>query len=444
MTRMPRALIVALVAVSCLAAAARASDDVVTREMVREELDAWRAASGNEFRAYWKEGLQLDAFDGQFTMGFHGRIQADFTFFPEGNEQLEEAIDDEFRSQFQFRRLWTSVAGRITKYASYMLQIGWLGNVADFAVLDAWVQFEGLDGCLGCWVPKVRVGHTQEPIGLAWLTSSKYMMMTAWPLPTSAFTPGYNSGVTLLRNFYGDRVTTRIGYYGAGSGIEGRYEWDDGDAVTGRITALPWAPCGRTCRLLHVGAGVSYRWDLSSTRFRSRADMDAGPFVVDTGVFGASSELFVDLEAALVYDHFTMQGEYMWVDVDADTGTDPHYWGWYAQAAYVFGAPCRTYSRGSGAFVGPKIDKFFDCKTPCAMGAWELAFRYSYVDLDDGDKRGGRAGDYVFGVNWWINPNARIMLNYIHGDVDGALGGRHATPGDGSLDGVVVRFQVHW
>ncbi len=444
MTRMLWVVLVGIVVLGALPPPALGDEGVVTREMVREELEAWRAESGNDFRVYWKNAPKLEAFNGKFTMGFHGRLMADLTFFAGDDEALETAVDGEFHSQFRFRRIWTNVTGKVTDYARYMLQVGYIGNTRDFVILDVWVQLENLDKCFGCWVPDIRLGHTQEPIGLAWMTSSKYFTMTAWPIPTSAFTPGYNTGVTLLRNFYGDRVTTRVGFFGANSGIEGRYEWEDGEAVTGRITALPWAPCGNACRLLHLGVGASYRWDLASTRFRSRPDLDAGPVVIDTGVFDASTEIFVDLEAALVYDHFTVQGEYMWVQVDADEGTDPNFWGWYVQTSYIFGAPCRHYARGSGAFAGPKIDKFFDCKTPCAMGAWELAFRYSYADLDDGDKQGGRAGDFVFGVNWWINPNARIMLNYVHGEVRGALGERYASPANGSVDAFVVRFQVHW
>ena len=109
-----------------------------------------------------------------------------------------------------------------------------------------------------------------------------------------------------------------------------------------------------------------------------------------------------------------------------------------------FDAPCRNYSRQTGAFVGPKVERPFDCATGCAFGAWEVALRYSYVDLDDGDKSGGRCGDIVAGLNWWLNPNTKFMRNYVHGDVRGALGGRHAEPGDGTVDAVAARFQVHW
>lgn len=52
------------------------------------------------------------------------------------------------------------------------------------------------------------------------------------------------------------------------------------------------------------------------------------------------------------------------------------------------------------------------------IGAWELAFRWSYLDLNDEAILGGRLHDLTFGVNWYLNPYTRIMFNYIHAFLD--------------------------
>jgi phosphate-selective porin OprO/OprP len=47
-------------------------------------------------------------------------------------------------------------------------------------------------------------------------------------------------------------------------------------------------------------------------------------------------------------------------------------------------------------------------------GTWELALRHSYVDLNDGNARGGEESNFTAGLNWYHSRKARVMFNYIH------------------------------
>ena len=47
---------------------------------------------------------------------------------------------------------------------------------------------------------------------------------------------------------------------------------------------------------------------------------------------------------------------------------------------------------------------------------WELAARYSYLTLNDHNIHGGRLVDLTLGVNWYLNPNLRVMWNYVWAD----------------------------
>ena len=45
--------------------------------------------------------------------------------------------------------------------------------------------------------------------------------------------------------------------------------------------------------------------------------------------------------------------------------------------------------------------------------------------------------DTTLGVNWYLNPNTRVMFNYVHSEFeDGAV--------DDSADMFMMRFQVDW
>ncbi|WP_447407200.1 porin, partial [Clostridium perfringens] len=48
---------------------------------------------------------------------------------------------------------------------------------------------------------------------------------------------------------------------------------------------------------------------------------------------------------------------------------------------------------------------------------FELAARYSAIDLDTGRFRGGVERDVTLGVNWYPEPNIRLITNYIHGRI---------------------------
>ena len=50
-------------------------------------------------------------------------------------------------------------------------------------------------------------------------------------------------------------------------------------------------------------------------------------------------------------------------------------------------------------------------------GAFQLAARVSYLDLDDEDISGGRQTNLALGSNWYLFPNFRIMLNYVYAHV---------------------------
>ncbi len=47
-------------------------------------------------------------------------------------------------------------------------------------------------------------------------------------------------------------------------------------------------------------------------------------------------------------------------------------------------------------------------------GAWEIAGRWSYLDVTDRTIIGGEMQNMTVGLNWYTNPYCKMAFNYIH------------------------------
>jgi phosphate-selective porin len=45
-------------------------------------------------------------------------------------------------------------------------------------------------------------------------------------------------------------------------------------------------------------------------------------------------------------------------------------------------------------------------------GAWQVGLRYNYLCLNDSGVNGGILNGMTLGLNWMLNPNARVYFNY--------------------------------
>jgi phosphate-selective porin OprO/OprP len=384
-------------------------------------------------------GPVIEDVSGRWRLGLHGRLMSDWTSFVGGGD-LGRAAAAEVRSGHAFRRAWVQADGAVDERVLFSLQVGFeRGEVSFYEVC---VGLRDASEWLSPLAPDAKVGHFQEPFGMAWLTSSNHLPLTAWPAPTTAFTPGYNAGFVLSRAFANDRVTATVGVFGDQGDLQGTHTWQDGYGVTGRLTTVPWRRDER--HLVHVGLSASHRGGVRESRFRTRADVDLGPFAVDTGSFPARSAWLVAAEAALALGDLVVQGEWTAAVVDARQGTDPFFHGFYVEATWPLGAPGRKYAARRGTFAPAPPRRALGCGRRAGLGSLELAARYAYVDLDDGDKRGGRLGDVAVGVSWYLVEHARLMLAYVHARVEAPYGGRNAPVPDAAWDAFVLRLHVFW
>jgi phosphate-selective porin OprO/OprP len=362
-------------------------------------------ANPTDFRVYWKEGLNFDSQDGNFQLKIGGRLQTDWLWSSEDKEIKQDVGEQE--DGVEFRRARIVFSGLVYDNVEYKMEFDFEGGDADFK--DVYLALT--DFPLGT----LQMGHFKEPFSLDELTSSKYITFLERGLP-NVFAPSRNTGFMLHNAAADERMTTAIGVfrdtddYGEDSGDDGGYN------VTGRITALPIYE-DKGASLLHIGAGYSYRNPDDSIRFRQRPEAHLADYFVDTGSFAGDQADLLGLEAAWVNGPLSLQGEYMMADADRlGGGSDVEFDGYYVQASYFLTGEHRSYKTSEGAFSRVKPKKNYSAAG--GPGAWEAKARYSELDLSDGDVTGGELNNVSAGLNWYLNPNTKIMWDYVHADKD--------------------------
>lgn len=109
--------------------------------------------------------------------------------------------------------------------------------------------------------------------------------------------------------------------------------------------------------------------------------------------------------------------------------------GWYAETSWLITGESRQYSVKDGSFneivpANPTI------------GAWEVAARYGFVNVNDRDIQGGSQHDFTLGVNWFFSKHLRISANYIRALVHPAV--IYAEPSPRKLNIFSARAQIRW
>lgn len=360
--------------------------------------------SPTDFRVFWKEGLNLATEDGNFKLKIGGRLQTDW-FWSSEDKDIKSNIGEQ-EDGVEFRRARLYFSGLIYDNVEYKLQLDFEGGDADFK--DAYLGLT--DFPLG----KLRMGHFKEPFSLDELTSSKYITFLERALP-NAFAPGRNTGLMLQNVAADERMTTAIGVfrdtdnYGEDSGDDGGYN------ITGRITALPIYE-DKGASLLHIGAAYSYRNPDDSLSYDASPEAHLASDFIDTGSFVSDQVDLVGLEAAWVNGPLSLQGEYITADADRINSSDVGFDGYYVQASYFLTGEHRSYKTSEAAFSRIKPKKNYSYGSGC--GAWEIKARYSELDLKDANITGGELNNITAGLNWYLNPNTKIMWDYVHADKD--------------------------
>lgn len=380
------------------------------------ELEAAKPAA-NRLEASWRPGLWLASSDKAVQLRIGGRIQNDWSFAVDTDDALESKVGA-FDDTIDFRRLWLEFDGTLYDRTYYSAHIDFVGGKTGVRNVFLGVKDVPVLG-------RVQVGSQQEPFGLEEITSNNNITFLERPL--ALFYPSYNAGIRALRTLLNDRMTVSAGLF-RDTDDNGRIASDDGYNATARLTGAPvLSDDGR--RLVHLGIASSLqRTPAGTAQYRGRPENRWQPFFVSVTNIPADEASLAGLEFASVYGPLSLQAEWNMAAPDTE-GDDPEFSGYYAQVSYFLTGEHRPYEKTSGCFGRVTPKRNFGRE---GWGAWEIAFRVSGVDLTDGAYTGGEMQNYTAGVNWYLNPSVRMMLNYVSADLDTV----------GASDSVVARFQV--
>jgi phosphate-selective porin OprO/OprP len=378
-----------------------------------EKVDTTKAAAPNDFKVFWKDAPRFETNDGDFTLKLGGRIQTDAVAI-DADDDVEDEVGN-VENGVEFRRARISLEGELYERYEFKMQYDFAGGESTFK--DVYVGMTKIP-----WVGGVRVGQFKEPFSLEELTSSNYGTFLERGLP-NAFAPARNTGIQLANHVLGDRMTWAAGAFRDTDDFGDRIgdgEWN----FTGRVTGLPWYD--DEAHLLHLGTAYSFRNpNDGEVGFSQRPEIHTTPRYVNTSAIPADDYQLLGLEGAFVFGPASVQAEWIRSDVNADASANPDFHGWYAYASWFITGDHRVYKPAEGAFDKVKPAHPFLWGENAGAGAWEVAARYSQIDLDDSNIDGGQLDDVTLGVNWYLNTNFRIMANYIFADLDD-VGDTHA------------------
>lgn len=328
-----------------------------------------------------------------------------------------------------FRRARLSAKGSITETTNYFFQMdfGFFGRPT---FTDVWVEQTQVP-LLG----NVRIGQWKQPFGLEVVSSFRYTTFMERSLLFQPFTPFRHMGVGFYDHTEELDATWAASVFRSGQDQFGGTLTDDGGWGTAeRATMLPmWEEDGK--RYLHLGAGHFFHAPPDETyNFRTIPEFYIGangpgavgtsgqavpggangtPFFLATGNLNLSSYNVVGSELLWVDGPISLQSEAMVTMCDFQ-GQSCALPGVYAQAGWFLTGEHRPYDRKLGTIdrVIPKEN--FGYNAAGGSGAWEVAARFSWLNLNDNGIQGGQLTDWTAGVNWYWNPNTKLVFNYVH------------------------------
>jgi phosphate-selective porin OprO/OprP len=413
--------------------------------------------------------LAIESADGQYSIGLTGGIQGDVGYYPGFSAQSRVVGPQDLNSGFNARRARIGVTGKATDQFVYTFIYDG-GNSSDATskgIETAQVNYVGIKGL------SIDFGYANQLFTLDQSTAAYDTLFMERATPSNiaiALNTGDNRASFGAR-YFNDRLW--VGAYVTGPAI------GDTHGVAERIGAfqrVAFQALQDPNYTLHVGGGVSELFKAPNAgpgTANAISLSDQPELRVDTTTFantGTLGTLANPVTGGEVYDgelagnflNLFAQGEFYHYDIDRRGLKTAEFDGAYGQVAWTLTGETHKYVPSTASYARIVPNHAF-APGDGYWGAWEIAGRVSYVDLNSDFTAGlpisaksqpsaidgGRQTSFTAGLNWYPNNYMRLELNYIHTDYDKAnqaavTGAKIGVPVGAQIDALGLRTQVTW
>ncbi len=388
--------------------------------------------------------------DGDFTLSLRALMQFDMGYFSQGRNPASVDLN----SGTNFRRAQLGFQGTVFRDWAYnfIYDFGGYGVEGRGYIYSAYIEYDGLKPF------SFRVGVYTPPEGLEDQTGSGDLFFPerAASVDVARGLAGAPSREAASIIMQGDNYLLSLSYTGKKSG-DGTTTgasvptFDSQQALIGRAAWLAvstpdfkWLVEGHMSNVLKL-PDVTASPAATGIRFSNGSEVAVdGNKTVDTGTIDANQVREFGFESAGALGRFYGQGGWFRYEVERRTALpNPHFSGWYGFLTYSLTGETHAYDPATASFrnlrpaapLGPK-----------GWGAWEIAARYSDIDLDfmpltaaaSGGIAGGKQDVWTLGLNWYPNNAIKFQLNYDNIQINHL----NAPANDVSADAVVLRSQI--
>lgn len=347
-----------------------------------------------------KGGLKIKTEDGNFEASVGGRIHFDM-YVPVDDDDVGDLT-----GQTNFRRARLTIEGKAYRW-KYKFECDFTGSGSG-CFREMW-----LGTALG--PANVRVGQAKPYRGMEELTSSNEILFMERPFATAS---GIYAGNQFAQGIFldGHGANWTWGF----SGYSLRSEAAPATEGVGAAVRGTFAPVANDSTVIHLGLTASTDHPQSDVT-SGTPPSPTGPSVVDAagrayGRITGSTLIARGLdertgfggELALRSGPIYAQSEYAMFDFTTDGSPDESVDAYYVQASWLLTGEVKPYDAKKGVFKSPKPNS--------DGGAWELKARY---DVMEGESTpNDKISTVTTGLNWYVNPNVRFMLEYLNGSVE--------------------------